>query len=89
MDIQENWKRLICYQQTHQRFRDRLGRKVPRTYQVPATNNACENAIGRGGKIRHKAMRGYKSLRSAISTTFLIAALGGVLAGVSFQGLIS
>jgi len=34
-------------------------------------------------------MRGYKSLRSAINTTFLIAALGGVLAGVSFQGLIS
>jgi len=56
---------------------------------VPQTNNASENAIGRAGKIRHKAMRGYKSLRSAISTSLLIAAVGGVLAGVSFQSLLS
>jgi len=57
LDIQENWNRLICYQQTHERFRDQLGRKVPRTYQVPATNNATENAIGRGGKIRAKRIQ--------------------------------
>ena len=89
MDLQENWGRLTCYRQRHQPLRDNLGRKLPRGYRVPQTNNACENAIGRAGKIRHKAMRGYKSLRSAISTTFLIAGLGGVLAGVSFQSLIS
>jgi transposase-like protein len=89
LEIIENWNRLTCYQKAHRPLRDNLGRKAPRNYQVPETNNACENAIGRGAKIRHKAMRGYKSLRSAISTSLLIAALGGVLAGVSFQSLIS
>jgi transposase-like protein len=89
LDCLENWNRLTCYQKKHKPLRDNLGRQAKRNYAVPPTNNACENAIGRGGKIRHKAMRGYKSLRSAISTTLLIAALGGVLAGVSFQGLIS
>jgi len=89
LDIVENWKRLTCYQQRHQPLRDNLGRKVPRGCRVPQTNNASENAIGRAGKIRHKAMRGYKSLRSAISTSLLIAAVGGVLAGVSFQSLLS
>jgi transposase-like protein len=89
LDILENWKRLTCYQKKHKPLADNLARKVVRDYRVPATNNACENAIGRGGKIRYRAMRGYKSLRSAISTTLLIAALGGVLANVSFQSLIS
>ena len=81
-------KKITGYQQTHQRFRDRLGRKVPRTYQVPATNNACENAIGRGGKIRAKRMRGFKRADTMLPIMFLLASLGGVLAGVPFQSLI-
>ena len=89
LDIQENWNRLICYQQSHERFRDQLGRKVPRTYQVPATNNATENAIGRGGKIRVKRMRGFKRADTILPILFLLASLGGVLAGVPFQSLIT
>jgi hypothetical protein len=89
LDIVENWNRLICYQQTHERFRDKLGRKVPRSYQVPATNNACENAIGRGGKIRAKRMRGFKRADTLLPILFLLASLAGVLAGVPFQSLIT
>ena len=89
LDILENWNRLTCYQKAHKPLRDNLGRKVPRRYRVPETNNACENAIGRSGKIRHKAMRGYKSLRSALLSTFMLASLGGVLAGVSYSSLLS
>jgi len=89
LDCLENWSRLTCYQKKHKPLRDNLGRREKRDYAVPHTNNACENAIGRGAKIRHKAMRGYKSLRSALTTTLLIASIAGVLAGVSFQGLIS
>jgi transposase-like protein len=88
LDCLENWNRLTCYQKKHKSLPDNLGRRTKRDYAVPSTNNACENAIGRGGKIRHKAMRGYKSLRSALNTTLLIAAVAGVLAGVSFQSLL-
>jgi len=87
LDVLENWSRLTCYQRRHKPLRDNLGRKLPRHYQVPETNNACENAIGRGGKIRHKGMRGYKSLRSALLTTFLLASLAGVLAGVPYTSV--
>jgi len=59
LDILENWHRLTCYQKKHKPLRDNLGRRAKRDYAVPSTNNACENAIGRGAKIRHKAMRGY------------------------------
>lgn len=89
LDLLENWGRLTCYQKPHKPLRDNLGRRVPRDYQVPETNNACENAIGRAGKIRHKAMRGYKSLGSAIVTTFLLACLSGVLAGVPYSTLLT
>jgi hypothetical protein len=34
-------------------------------------------------------MRGYKSLRSAITTTFLLAGLAGVLAAVPYSSLLS
>jgi transposase-like protein len=88
LDILENWDRLVCYQQTHARFRDKLGRQVQRTYQVPSTNNATENAIGRGGKIRAKRMRGFKRADTILPIMFLLASLGGVLAGVPFQDLI-
>ena len=88
LDILENWSRLVCHQQTQERFRDRLGRPVPRSYQVPATNNACENAIGRGGKIRAKRMRGFKRADTLLPIMFLLASLGGVLAGVPFNSLI-
>lgn len=74
---------------THERFRDRLGRKVPRGYQVPATNNACENAIGRGGKMRAKRMRGFKRADTPLPILLLLASLAGVLAGVPFQSLIT
>lgn len=89
LDLLENWGRLTCYQKREKPLRDNLGRKVPRSYQVPETNNACENTIGRTGKIRHKAMRAYKSLGSAILITFLLASLRGVLAGVSYTSLLT
>jgi transposase-like protein len=88
LDILENWNRLVCYQQTHERFRDKLGRLVPRNYQVPSTNNATENAIGRGGKIRAKRMRGFKRADTILPIMFLLASLAGVLAGVPFHTLI-
>lgn len=88
LDTIENWNRLVCYQQTHERFRDKLGRKVRRSYQVPSTNNATENAIGRGGKIRAKRMRGFKRADTLLPIMFLLASLGGALAGVPFQSLI-
>jgi transposase-like protein len=88
LDILENWNRLVCYQQTHERFRDKLGRRVPRSYQVPSTNNATENAIGRGGKIRAKRMRGFKRADTILPIMFLLASLAGVLAGVPFHTLI-
>ena len=62
---------------------------LARTYQVPATNNACENAIGRGGKIRAKRMRGFKRADTLLPILFLLASLAGVLAGVPFQSLIT
>jgi len=89
LDILENWKRLTCYQQTAEPMRDNLGRHTPRRYPVPQTNNATENAIGRGGKIRAKRMRGFKRADTILPIMFLLACLGGVLAGVSFQSLIT
>jgi hypothetical protein len=88
LDILENWNRLVCYQQEHEALRDQLGRKVPRTYHVPSTNNACENAIGRGGKIRAKRMRGFKRADTILPIMFLLASLSGTLAGVPFNSLI-
>lgn len=88
LDLIENWHRLVCYQQTHEPMLDNLGRRVPRTYQVPSTNNATENAIGRGGKIRAKRMRGFKRADTILPIMFLLASLSGVLAGVPFQSLI-
>lgn len=46
VDLSERWRELTC-------FLRREG--------VPATNNACEQVIGRS-KIRYKTMRGYKSV---------------------------
>jgi len=34
-------------------------------------------------------MRGYKRLRSALLSTFVLASLGGALAGVSYSSLLS
>jgi hypothetical protein len=87
LDIIENWNRLVCYQQEHEALRDELGRKVRRNYQVPSTNNATENAIGRGGKIRAKRMRGFKRADTILPIMFLLASLSGVLTGVPFQSL--
>lgn len=89
LDILENWNRLVCYRQTHELLRDNLGRKVRRSYQVPSTNNATENAIGRGGKIRAKRMRGFKRLDTVLPIMYLLASLGAVLAGVPFQSLLT
>ena len=89
LDILENWNRLVCYQQTHEPLRDNLGRKLPREYRVPSTNNATENAIGRGGKIRAKRMRGFKRLDTVLPIMYLLASLGAVLAGVPFQSLVT
>jgi hypothetical protein len=88
LDTLENWNRLVCYQQKHEALRDELGRQVPRTYQVPSTNNATENAIGRGGKIRAKRMRGFKRADTILPIMFLLASLSGALAGVPFQSLL-
>ncbi|GEM_PF-1975277 len=87
LDILENWQRLVCYQHTDEPMRDGLGRKARRTCQAPATNNACENAIGRGGKIRVKRMRGFKRANTILPIMFLLASLGGVLAGAPFNSL--
>ena len=87
LDIMENWNRLICYQQEDEALRDELGRKVRRDYQVPSTNNATENAIGRGGKIRAKRMRGFKRADTIMPILLLLASLGGVLAGGPFSSL--
>jgi len=85
LDTIANWNRLVCYQQTHERFRDKLGRKVRRTYQVPSTSNATENAMGCGGKIRAKRMRGVKRADTLLPIMFLLGSLAGLLAGVPFQ----
>ena len=87
LDSIENWNRLICYQQEHEALRDELGRKVRRNYQVPSTNNATENAIGRGGKIRAKSMCGFTRADTLRPIMLLLASLSGVLAGVPFQSL--
>jgi len=70
---------------------------------VPTTNNATEHStrasqrsgfaasqssIGRAIKVRSKLARGYKSLPSALRTVLLVACVGGVLAGLSFEQLI-
>ena len=67
-----------------------LGRKVPRRYQVPAPirpRRTTENAIGRGGKIRAKRMRGFKRADAILPIMFLLSSLSGVLAGVPFRTL--
>lgn len=88
LDLLEKWNRLVCYQQTEEPFADNLGRKQKRPYSVPSTNNATENAIGRGGKIRTKRMRGFKRENTIVPLLMLLASLGGVLAGVPFSSLI-
>ncbi len=84
LDTPENWNRLVCYQQKHEALRDELGRPVPRTYQVPSTNNAT----GRGGKIRATRMRGFKRADTILPIMLLLASLSGALAGVPFQSLL-
>lgn len=87
LDVLENWRRLTCYQRAHKGL-DALGRPIPRDYAVPTTNNATENSIGRAIKVRSKLTRGFKSLPGAIHTSLLVACIGGVLAGLSFEQLI-
>ena len=101
LDLLENWRRLTCYQRAH-KGRDALGRPIPRDYAVPTTNNATEHStrasqrsgfaasqssIGRAIKVRSKLTRGFKSVSGALSTMMLVACVGGVLAGVSFEQL--
>ena len=89
LDLLENWGRLTLYQQTTEPLSDNLGRPIARRYTVPATNNVTENAIGRGGKLRAKRMRGFKRPDTIIPLLMLIASLGGVLAGVPFHCLLN
>lgn len=89
LDLLENWNRLTCHQETVEPLLDNLGRKVARSYTIPTTNNATENAIGRGGKIRAKRMRGFKRADTILPILMLLASLGGVLAGVPFQSLVA
>jgi hypothetical protein len=77
LDILEKWERLTLFK-----------KKKAKSDKIPSTNNKTEQAIGLGGKIRYKQMRGYKSKKSLILTTFLIAALSGTLAGVGFEQLL-
>lgn len=88
LDLLENWGRLTLYQQPYEPLLDNLGRPIPCRYSVPATNNATENAIGRGGKLRAKRMRGFKRHDTIISILMLVASLSGVLAGVPFHCLL-
>jgi len=87
LEVIENWRRLTCYQRQNKGL-DNLARPIARDYQVPETNNATENSIGRAIKVRAKLTRGFKSLPSALRTTLLVAAVGGVLAGLNFQRLL-
>lgn len=87
LDVIENWRRLTCSQRQSKGL-DNLARPIPRDYQVPETNNATENAIGRAIKVRAKLMRGFKSLPGALNTTLVVACTAGVLAGLSFDQLI-
>jgi transposase-like protein len=87
LHVVENWPKLTCYQRDHERLKGTLARTVPRTYAVPATNNATENAIGRGGKLRAKRMRGFKRADTLLPILFFLASLGGVLAGVPLNSL--
>ena len=48
-----------------------------------------ENAIGRGGKIRAKRMRGFKRADTILPIMVLLSSLSGVLAGVPFQSLLT
>jgi hypothetical protein len=63
LEIVEKWRRFTLYQGGHV-DRDPLGREMGPVVPVPATNNATENAIGRGGKIRYRMMRGFKAVGS-------------------------
>jgi hypothetical protein len=87
LDVLENWRRLTCYQRQLKGL-DTLARPVPRDDEVPPTNNATENSIGRAIKVRAKLTRGFKALPAALRTTLVVACVGGVLAGVSFEQLI-
>jgi len=87
LDVIENWRRLTCYQRQVKGL-DNLARPVARDYQVPETNNATENSIGRAIKVRAKLMRGFKALPSALRSTLVVAGAGGVLAGLNFQRLL-
>jgi len=89
LDLLENWERLTCYQKEHEPLPDGLARKIARTYKVPSTNNATENAIGRGGKLRAKRMRGFKRADTMLPILFLLASLGGVLGRVPFSSLLA
>jgi len=86
LEILEKWNRLTLYQRGHAQ-KDAFARRVGPVAAVPATNNATENAIGRGGKIRYRMMRGFKTVDSMLKTTAVVATLGGVLAGVTYQSL--
>jgi hypothetical protein len=86
LDLLEKWEALTLHQRGHS-AKDAFGRGTGPVAPVPATNNATENAIGRGGKIRYRAMRGFKAADSMLKTTALVAALGGVLQGVSYLKL--
>jgi transposase-like protein len=88
LELLENWQRLTCYQRQHKGL-DKLGRPIRRDYSVPSTNNATENAIGRAGKIRYRRTRGFKSVPSAMASLAVLASLGGVLCGVSYNHLFS
>lgn len=86
LDLLEKWERLTLHQRGCAK-KDAFGRRVGRARQVPATNNATENAIGRGGKIRYRQMRGFKATDSMLKTVAVLASLGAVLSGVSYLGL--
>jgi transposase-like protein len=86
LDILEKWNRLTLYQRGHAE-KDAFARRRGPVAAVPATNNATENAIGRGGKIRYRMMRGFKAIDWMLKTTAVVAALGGVLAGATYRGL--
>jgi transposase-like protein/DNA-directed RNA polymerase subunit RPC12/RpoP len=87
LEVIENWRRLTCYQRQTKGL-DNLARPVPREYEVPETNNATENSIGRAIKVRAKLTRGFKSLPGALRTTLVVAAVGNVLAGLNLQRLL-
>lgn len=75
------WPRLTVYRT----WKDEYGNEI-----LDGTNNHCERAIGWWIKERHRSMRGYKHVRSALGMSRLIALAGNhLLSGLRLADLMA